>query len=87
MKSINDLLNKSKKTNFPDSFKINDTLINDKKNIATKFYEYLTNIGPKLTNGILPSRYKKCYGISSPSSQTINFQYFKEDYVNELISK
>ena len=40
------------KTELPDQFNGNDTLISDRNEINNKFNEYFINIGPKLADKI-----------------------------------
>ena len=55
--NIKDLLQQSKvKRDFPNHFLINGEEITDANNIANKFCEYFTNIGPSLAKNINMSK-------------------------------
>jgi hypothetical protein len=54
-KLIKSLLNKKKTNTEASRFIYNNRVINDKKEIADKFNEYFTNIGPNLSQKIQPS--------------------------------
>ena len=58
--NIKDLFQQSKvKRDFPNHFLINGEDITDANNMANKFCEYFTNIGPSLAKNInMPKKYK-----------------------------
>ena len=48
-KLINEIINERKiKSSIPDSFKENEQIISDAKEIANKFNDYFVNVGPNL---------------------------------------
>lgn len=51
--TIKEIINKTKSNHeFPDYFKFNDNILNTPKDIANKFNEFFTGIGPKLSSKI-----------------------------------
>ena len=76
---IKDLLQQSKvKRDFPNHFLINREEITDANNIANKFCEYFTNIGPSLAKNInMPKNIKVEDFLTSTRNCT--FQFYKTD--------
>ena len=91
--NIKDLLQQSKvKRDFPNHFLINGKEITEANNIANKFCEYFTNIGPSLAKNInMPKNIKVEDFLTSTRNCT--FQFYKTDdssilkIINELPNK
>ena len=79
--TINELV-KNKKNNYPNSININGTEIKDPMQIANRFNEYFTNIGPKLASSI-PSTASHFSSYISENSETSLF--FTPTSENEII--
>ena len=88
--NIKDLLQQCKvKRDFPNHFLINREKVTDADNIANKFCEYFTNIGPSLAkNNNMPKNIKVEDFLTS--TQNCIFQSYKTDdssilkIINEL---
>lgn len=88
-KLINEIINKKKsKAEIPDSFKENEEIISQPKEIANKFNEYFVNVGPNLADKIpeqminyntyLTKRYKNSLFLDAITEQEV------ETEINQL---
>ena len=91
--NIKDLFQQSKvKRDFPNHFLINGEDITDTNNIANKFCEYFTNIGPSLAKNIIMPKNIKVEDFLT-STRNCTFQFYKTDdssilkIINELPNK
>ena len=85
--TLKDIINKKKsKSEFPPHFSEGDAKIIGTKNIAEKFNEFFTGIGPNLTNEIDVSNKSlfKTY-LRAPSPSVFYFQYTEPKHVEKLI--
>ena len=85
--TLKDIINKKKsKSEFPPHFSEGDTKVIGAKNIAEKFNEYFTGIGPNLANVIDVSNKSpfETY-LRAPSPSVFYFQYTEPKHVEKLI--
>ena len=85
--TLKDIINKKKsKSEFPPHFSEGDTKVIGAKNIAEKFNEYFTGIGPNLANEIDVSN-KSLFEtyLRAPSPSVFYFQYTEPKHVEKLI--
>ena len=85
--TLKDIINKKKsKSEFPPHFSEGDTKVIGAKNIAEKFNEYFTGIGPNLANEIDVSNKSpfETY-LRAPSPSVFYFQYTEPKHVEKLI--
>ena len=88
-KTINDILNKTKKKKtFPQYFKDNGNIITDKLEIANKFNAFFADIGPKLAQEIImpENKHYKNY-LTHKFSTKFHFQNVTEETVENIINK
>ena len=85
--AINEMLcKKRKKENFPDFFKIDNTVVTDTTSIAIKFNFFFTNIGPNLAKEIcVPSRNNFKNYLLNQNDNNVTFKLIGEDFVSKLI--
>ena len=85
--AINEMLcKKRKKVNFPEFFKIDNTVVIDTTSIANKFNFFFTNIGPNLAGEIcVPSRNNFKNYLLNQNDNNFTFELIGEDLVSKLI--
>ena len=77
-KLINDILSKAKRQPSQKRFKEGENIIYDKAEIAHKFNNFFTNIGPNLANKI-NSNTDKSHPFYMNSKTLINFEFTDVD--------
>ena len=87
--TLKDILNKKKsKKDFPSSFLDNGTVDTGAINIANKFNEYFTNIGPQLARSIDGSNRIPFHSyLTKPCPSSFGFQYTNPTEVSKIINK
>ena len=87
--TLKDILNKKKsKKDFPSSFLDNGTVVTGAINIANKFNEYFTNIGPQLARSIDASNKIPFHSyLTKPYPSSFGFQYTNPTNVSKIINK
>ena len=84
--TINDIICKSKKSDFPEYFEINGSKIFDYKNIANEFNKYFTHIGPNLAESIQPPIDKSFRDfLSNPLSNDFIFKNISTNEISKAI--
>ena len=85
--TINNLINRSKQQNdYPNEFKINETMISDINLIVNEFNKYFTEIGPKLAENIeIPEDKTYKDFLKSPVQHQFLFKPIKEDDILKAI--
>ena len=85
--AINEMLcKKRKKVNFPEFFKIDNTVVTGTTSIANKFNFFFTNIGPNLAKEIcVPSRNNFKNYLLNKNDNNLTFKLIREDFVSKLI--
>ena len=79
-------MQEKKKVNFPEFFKIDNTVITDTTSIANKFNFFFTNIGPNLAKKIyVPSRNNLKNYLSDQNDNNFTFKLIGEDLVSKMI--
>ncbi len=88
-KTINGILSKTKrKHKFPNIFIEDGTLITDRLDIADKFNNFLTNIGPSLSKKInMPQNKTHKDYLLHKYSTILKFHIINEDVVSNIIDK
>ena len=73
-------------TTYPEFFEINGVKIMDKIEIANKFNQYFTNIGPDLANNISHSSEKEVddFLLHKPKCE-LKFNEIDENHINKII--
>ena len=87
--TLKDILNKKKsKKDFPSYFLDNGTVVTGAINIANKFNEYFTNIGPQLARSIDGKNRIPFHSyLTKPCSSSFGFQYTNPTDVSKIINK
>jgi hypothetical protein len=88
-KTINSILNKTKKKkSFPQFFKDNESIITNKVEIANKFNDFFTNIGPNLAEKIIMPNNKnfKNY-LTLKYNHNFQFTNVTEEMISIIINK
>ena len=77
---------KEKKVNFPEFFKIDNTVVTDTTSIANKFNFFFKNIGPNLAKEIcVPSKNNFKNYLLTQNDNNFTFKLIGEDVVGKLI--
>ena len=87
--AINNLLNRNNtKSSLPDYYIIdNNDTITDPLDIANRFNDFFTNVGPNLANEIIFAGQKKYSDyIGLPFDKNFKFQEIDETYIKHVIS-
>ena len=80
------LCKKRKKVNFPEFFKIDNTVVTDTTNIADKFNFFFANIGQNLAKEIcVPSMINFKNYLLNQNDNNFTFKLIGEDFVRKLI--
>ena len=80
------LCKKRKKVNFPEFFKIDNTVVTGTTSIANKFNFFFTNIGPNLAKEIcVPSRNNFKNYLLNQNDNNLTFKLIGEDFFSKLI--
>ena len=85
--TISDIMNrKHTNTTYPEFFEINGVKIMDKIEIANKFNQYFTNIGPDLANNVSHSSEKEVddFLLHKPKCE-LKFNQIDENHKNKII--
>ena len=88
--TIKTIINKnSNKSEFPSSFRMNDTIITDKQQIANSFNQYFTEIGPNLASSINTSTNSLTYQdyLREPTDNVFSFKHVDAAVVLNTIDK
>lgn len=86
--TIKQILNKSEQNKFPKYFNINNVDVSDPLQIANKFNEYFTEIGPNLAQTITPLLNKSFNDyLTNPSGINFTFTNINEKTVLDTIDK
>ena len=86
--TIKEIISRESKTNFPESFQINNVLTNDKTIIANGFNTYFENIGYNLASK-MKNNSNTAYNdfLYNPSLSSFTFQPITEDTIINIIDK
>ena len=87
--TINNILNKNnKKHKLPDSFNINGSLTNNKKDIVNSFNRYFCSIDPKLESAItIDSNKSYNHYLKNPTTATFHFEPTNSTTVTKIINE
>ena len=85
--TINEVVNKSNKSNLPDYFIIDTNKVTHKTTIVNHFYKYFGNIGLNMANSIVTDKSKsyKMF-LKRPKVTTLNFVNIDESEVKSVIN-
>ena len=86
--TIKEIISRESKTNFPESFQINNVLTKDKTIIANEFNTYFANIGYNLASK-MKNNSNTTYDdfLSNPSLSSLIFQPITEEIIINIIDK
>ena len=86
--TIKEIISRESKTNFPESFQINNVLTKDKTIIANEFNTYFANIGYNLASK-MKNNSNTTYDdfLSNPSLSSFIFQPITEETIINIIDK
>ena len=86
--TIKEIISRESKTNFPESFQINNVLTKDKTIIANEFNTYFANIGYNLASK-MKNNSNTTYDdfLSNPSLSSFTFQPITEETIINIIDK
>ena len=79
MVTIKEIISRESKTNFPESFRINNVLTNDKTLIANEFNTYFANAGSNLASQMTNNR-NTAYHDFLPNASLNNILLHKLNY-------
>ena len=86
--TIKEIISGESKTNFPESFQINNVLTKDNTLIANEFNTYFANVGSRLASKMKNNR-NTAYDdfLSDPSLYSFTFQQISEETIINMIDK
>ena len=86
--TIKEIISRESKTNFPESFQINNVLTKDKTIIANGFNTYFANIGYNLASK-MKNNSNTTYDdfLSNPSLSSFTFQLITEETIININDK
>ena len=86
--TIKEIISMESKTNFPESFLINNVLTKDKTIIANEFNTYFANVGSNLASK-MKNNCNIAYNdfLSNPSLSTFTFQPITDEIIINIIDK
>ena len=86
--TIKEIISRESKTNFPESFLINNVLTKDKTIIANEFNTYFANVGYNLASK-MKNNCNTAYNdfLSNPSLSTFTFQPITDETIINIIDK
>ena len=86
--TIKEIISRESKTNFPESFQINNVLTKYKTFIANEFKTYFANVGSNLASKIKDNRNTAYHDfLSNPSLDTFAFQQISDETIINIIDK
>ena len=86
--TIKEIISRESKTNFPESFQINNVLTKDKTIIANEFNTYFANIGYNLASKMKNNSITTYDDfLSNPSLSSFTFQPITEETIINIIDK
>ena len=86
--TIKEIISRESKTNFPESFQINNVLTKDITLIANEFNTYFANVGSKLASKMKNNRNTAYHDFpSNPSLNSFTFQQISEETIISIIDK
>ena len=86
--TIKEIISRESKTNFPESFLINNVLTKDKTIIANEFNTYFAIVGSNLASKMKNNCNTAYYDfLSNPSLSTFTFQPITDETIINIIDK